>query len=157
MRSKSRFTTLVLLETPLSSDPCAIALYASRPLSPGATQHSLPSGRYPLLGPVFHRLDRTSLPGALIQSPRRHGQAASAADCGVFSLRVDHGDRMASRECDELFAANCLSQGHRLAIGATWRTQRRFRSRCSSGTPRNSNWSDSQERQSKLLWAPLRV
>src|SRR5260370_4311907 len=49
MRSKSRFTTLVLLETPgeLSSDPCAIALYASRPLSPGATQHSLPSGRYP--------------------------------------------------------------------------------------------------------------
>src|SRR2546427_4244341 len=34
MRSKSRFTTLVLLETreSLSSDPCAIALYASRPL-----------------------------------------------------------------------------------------------------------------------------
>jgi hypothetical protein len=25
------------------------------------TQHSLPSGRYPLLGPDFHRLDRTSL------------------------------------------------------------------------------------------------
>jgi hypothetical protein len=25
-----------------------------------ATQHSLPSGRYSLLGPVFHRLDRTS-------------------------------------------------------------------------------------------------
>src|SRR6266478_158713 len=78
MRSKSRFTTLVLLETPgeLSSDPCAIALYASRPLSPGATQHSLPSGRYPLLGPVFHRLDRTSLPSALIRSPRQRGRAA---------------------------------------------------------------------------------
>src|SRR5713101_608498 len=78
MRSKSRFTTLVLLETPgeLSSEPCAIALYASRPLSPGATQHSLPSGRYPLLGPVFHRLDRTSLPGALIRSSRRRGRAA---------------------------------------------------------------------------------
>src|SRR6476661_5407328 len=29
-------------------------------LSPVATQHSLPSGRYSLLGPVFHRLDRTS-------------------------------------------------------------------------------------------------
>jgi len=28
---------------------------------PVATQHSLPSGRYPLLGPDFHRLDRTSL------------------------------------------------------------------------------------------------
>jgi hypothetical protein len=26
-----------------------------------ATQHSLPSGRYPLLGPDSHRLDRTSL------------------------------------------------------------------------------------------------
>src|SRR6516165_10412834 len=33
----------------------------SQPLSPVATQHSLPSGCYSLLGPVFHRLDRTSL------------------------------------------------------------------------------------------------
>src|SRR5437016_2654519 len=39
----------------------AIAVYASRPLSPVAAQHSLPSGRYSLLGPDFHRLDRTSL------------------------------------------------------------------------------------------------
>jgi len=36
-------------------------VYASRPLSPVAAQHSLPSGRYSLLGPDFHRLDRTSL------------------------------------------------------------------------------------------------
>jgi hypothetical protein len=36
-------------------------VYASQPLSPAATQHSLPSGRYALLGPDFHRLDRTSL------------------------------------------------------------------------------------------------
>ena len=36
-------------------------MYASRPLSPAAPQHSLPSGRYSLLGPDFHRLDRTSL------------------------------------------------------------------------------------------------
>ena len=36
------------------------SLYASHPLSPVATQHSLPSGRYSLLGPDFHRLDRTS-------------------------------------------------------------------------------------------------
>jgi len=35
-------------------------VYASQPLSPVATQHSLPSGPYSLLGPVFHRLDRTS-------------------------------------------------------------------------------------------------
>src|SRR5262249_10082790 len=40
--------------------PHAIAVYASQPLSPVATQHSLPSGRYSLLGPDFHRLDRTS-------------------------------------------------------------------------------------------------
>src|SRR4029078_4102687 len=33
----------------------AIAVYASRPLSPVAPQHSLPSGRYSLLGPDLHR------------------------------------------------------------------------------------------------------
>src|SRR5262249_48932391 len=41
-------------------DPHAIAVYASRPLSTVAAHHSLPSGRYSLLGPDFHRLDRTS-------------------------------------------------------------------------------------------------
>jgi hypothetical protein len=41
----------------------AIAVYASQPLSPVATQHSLPSGRYSLLGPDLHRLDRTSFYG----------------------------------------------------------------------------------------------
>src|ERR1041384_3714934 len=45
----------------LNHTPHAIAVYASRPLSPVAPQHSLPSGRYPLLGPDLHRLDRTSL------------------------------------------------------------------------------------------------
>src|SRR5437660_9877523 len=44
----------------LNPTPHAIAVYASRPPSPVATQHSLPSGRYSLLGPDFHRLDRTS-------------------------------------------------------------------------------------------------
>src|SRR5437870_4033108 len=44
----------------LNPTPHAIAVYASRPLSPVATQHSLPSGRYALLGPDFHRQDRTS-------------------------------------------------------------------------------------------------
>src|SRR5262249_9479480 len=67
----------------LNPTPHAIAVYASRPLSPVATQHSLPSGRYPLLGPDFHRLDRTSLRlahsldhlvGARDDS-RRHGEA----------------------------------------------------------------------------------
>src|SRR6266700_1568594 len=45
----------------LNPTPHAIAVYASQPLSPVAAQHSLPSGRYPLLGPDFHWLDRTSL------------------------------------------------------------------------------------------------
>src|SRR5215831_1415173 len=45
----------------LNPTPHAIAVYASRPLSPVAAQHSLPSGRYSSLGPDFHRLDRTSL------------------------------------------------------------------------------------------------
>ena len=45
----------------LNPTPHAIAVYASQPLSPVVTQHSLPSGRYSLLGPDFHRLDRTSL------------------------------------------------------------------------------------------------
>jgi hypothetical protein len=40
--------------------PDAISVYASQPLLPLATQHSLPSGRYSLLGPDLHRLDRTS-------------------------------------------------------------------------------------------------
>src|SRR5262245_440492 len=44
----------------LNPTPHAIAVYASQALSPVATQHSLPSGRYSLLGPDLHRLDRTS-------------------------------------------------------------------------------------------------
>src|SRR6516225_11537456 len=63
----------------LNPTPHAIAVYASQPLSPGVTQHSLPSGRCPLLGPVFHRLDRTSLPGALIQRP---SPSTPGASCG---------------------------------------------------------------------------
>src|SRR6516164_10568522 len=35
----------------LNPTPHAIAVYASQPLSPVTTQHSLPSGRYSLLGP----------------------------------------------------------------------------------------------------------
>src|SRR5580693_8439262 len=45
----------------LNPTPHTITVYASQPLSPVTAQHSLPSGRYALLGPDFHRLDRTSL------------------------------------------------------------------------------------------------
>src|SRR5512132_3217741 len=76
----------------LNPTPHTIAVYASSPLSPAATQHSLPSGRYPLLGPDFHRLDRTSLRLAhsldhLVgagEQRRRHGQPEHPGGRGVY-------------------------------------------------------------------------
>ena len=65
----------------LNPTPHAIAVYASQPLSPVATQHSLPSGRYSLLGPDFTSTGwiAPALPGALTRSlvgkreqPTRH-------------------------------------------------------------------------------------
>src|SRR5215208_2387841 len=58
----------------LNPTPHAIAVYTSQPLSPVATQHSLPSGRYSLLGPDYHRLDRTSF------AWRTHSIISSAND-----------------------------------------------------------------------------
>ena len=52
-----------------------IAVYASRPLSPVATQHSLPSGRYSLLGP-----DLYEAPGVKRVSPGR------GAWCGIDDM-----------------------------------------------------------------------
>src|SRR6516165_5358409 len=63
MRSKSRFMTLVLREN-LENDiqnPCAIAVDASRSLSPEATKHLLPSGRYPYADAFSSGWDRTKL------------------------------------------------------------------------------------------------
>ena len=65
----------------LNSQPHSIVVYASLPPLPTTPQHSLPGARYGLPGPVFHRLDRASLPGAqAIQ-----GQKARV-DCFVASL-----------------------------------------------------------------------
>src|SRR6201993_3742838 len=72
----------------LNPTPHAIAVYASRPLSPVTTQHSLPSRRYSLLGPDFHRLDRTSLRLAHpTQSPHQHRRRARAKTQLRGSLR----------------------------------------------------------------------
>src|SRR6478672_3824265 len=62
----------------LNPTPHAIAVYASQPPSPVATQHSLPSGRYSLLGPDLHRLDRTSF------AWRTHSITSSAPACRVI-------------------------------------------------------------------------
>ena len=59
----------------LNPTPHAIAVYASQPLSPVATQHSLPSGRYSLLGPVFHRLDRTRPSSCWATAGRKRSRA----------------------------------------------------------------------------------
>src|SRR6201982_2204951 len=73
----------------LNPTPHAIPVSASRPLSPVATQHSLPSGRYPLLGPDFHRLDRTSLRLAhsldhLVRAGKqRRGNIETESLCGL--------------------------------------------------------------------------
>src|SRR5262249_22464399 len=75
----------------LNPTPHAIAVYASQPLSPAAAQHSLPSGRYSLLGPDFHRLDRASF------AWRTHSITSSAATgsvCGTVRPSIRAVERL---------------------------------------------------------------
>src|SRR5271166_4660607 len=100
----------------LNPTPRAIAVYASQPLSPVATQHSLPSGRYSLLGPDFHRLDRTSFVLAhlfnhLVSTQDQAGRNFVAGRaCG---LEVDHQfepSGLLDRKISGLGAAQHLDQ-----------------------------------------------
>src|SRR5882762_3133787 len=78
----------VLWLSRLNSTPHTIAVYASHPPSPATTQHSLPGARYGLPGPVSHRQDNASLPGAQaihrakkwIASDSRYASAISRRD-----------------------------------------------------------------------------
>src|SRR6266566_4916431 len=97
----------------LNPTPHAIAVYASRPLSPVAAQHSLPSGRYSLLGPDFHRLDRTSLRLAhsfnhLVGTSKqreRHGEAEGPRGFEVHD-KLDFGGLL-HRQSARLLALEC--------------------------------------------------
>ena len=86
----------------LNPTPHAIAVYASRPLSPVATQHSLPSGRYSLLGPDFHRLDRASF------AWRTHSITSSARASSVAAATVE-AERLGRLQVDQqLVFGRCL-------------------------------------------------
>jgi hypothetical protein len=76
-----------------------------------ATQHSLPSGRYSLLGPDFHRLDRASFAWRThsITSSARASSDGGTSRAGAFAEteatevltrndhRLDQFDRTGSR------------------------------------------------------------
>jgi hypothetical protein len=51
-------TEIRILPNILTPHNCCVRFVAA--VADGLTQHSLPSGRYPLLGPDFHRLDQIS-------------------------------------------------------------------------------------------------
>jgi hypothetical protein len=72
----------VLWLSRLNSTPHTIAVYASYPPLPATTQHSLPGARYGLPGPVSHRQDNASFPGA----QAIHRATGEKMDCFVALL-----------------------------------------------------------------------
>ncbi len=72
----------------LNPTPHRIAVYASQPPSPPATQHSLPGARYGLPGPVFHRLEPASL--------LAHKQSRTDTGEAVRPLLDRHGGKNAA-------------------------------------------------------------
>src|SRR5712672_2860861 len=96
----------VLWLSRLNSTPHTIAVYASHPPSPATTQHSLPGARYGLPGPVSHRQDNASLPGA---------QAIHRAKNGLlrrFAPRNDEGRKSNLRRHDLVADDDKLHQIH---------------------------------------------
>jgi hypothetical protein len=96
----------------LNSQPHSIVVYASLPPLPTTPQHSLPGARYGLPGPVFHRLDRASLPGA--QAIQGHGKCSSG-NPGLLRRRACHRARiratrwlLAMTRLRQMFATYCV-------------------------------------------------
>src|SRR5262249_46029802 len=110
MTSSARASSVGGTSAPAMSDlswfnptPHAIAVYASQPLSPVAAQHSLPSGRYSLLGPDFHRLDRTSL--------RLAHSFDHLVGAGEQRGRDGEANRLGGRQVDDKFELGRLLHG----------------------------------------------
>jgi hypothetical protein len=114
MRSKSRFTTLVLLDTRESYLQIRVQSVRFAATVARATQHSLPSERYPLLGPVFHRLDRTSLPGASLDHLVGAGEQRLARPfCAVVEPGEDTTTLSTSSNC-HLRVRRFIEPSHRV-------------------------------------------
>src|SRR6516165_10465651 len=79
----------------LNPTPHAIAVYASRPLSPVTPQHSLPSGRYSLLGPDLHRLDRARFAWRTYSIT----SWAAASSCCLIPIKI--GNLFLSRDLED--------------------------------------------------------
>src|SRR6516164_11201226 len=84
--------------------PHAIAVYASHPPSPVAAQRSLPSGRYFLLGPDFHRRDRTSLRLAHLFDHLVGECVGTGLRVGLAIGRGSGADVLGSGFCSEVLA-----------------------------------------------------
>jgi hypothetical protein len=78
----------------------AIAVYASHPLSPVATQHSPPSGRYSLLGPDLHRLIAPALLGAFAKP-----LSEQLADLSVRAKNAEDAVAAAQKEAHDKVVA----------------------------------------------------
>jgi hypothetical protein len=84
----------------LNSPPHTIAVYASPRTSPPATQHSLPSRRYPLLGRDFHPLDHISFPDALTLASILYSLCEEYHSAARSGQRVDRPSSSASCQND---------------------------------------------------------
>jgi len=111
----------------LNSPPHMLAVYASLPASPPSTQHSLPGGRYPLPGPDFHRLDRTSFPGApqmtQMSADDRCGTAFICVNLRNLRIKFFCALRACGATGDPVLIIACRAFVH-LGAFASWRLMR---------------------------------